>query len=62
MLEGRIPMRTILAALSLAVGIGLIFGQSAQAQYSEHRTKHGHLVKCYRELVIGPYVCHKFWK
>lgn len=55
-------MRTILAALSLAIGIGLIFSQSAQAQYSEHRTKHGHLVKCYRELVIGPYVCHKFWK
>jgi hypothetical protein len=29
-------------------------------QYSEHRTRHGHVVKCYRELVIGPYRCHWF--
>jgi hypothetical protein len=31
-----------------------------QVQYSEHRTRHGHVVKCYRELVIGPYRCHWF--
>lgn len=54
-------MRTILAALSLAIGIGLICGQSAQAQYAEKVTKH-HFIKCYRELVVGPYVCHKFHK
>jgi hypothetical protein len=29
-------------------------------QYSEHRTRHGHVVKCYRDLVIGPYRCHWF--
>ena len=28
-------------------------------QYSEQRTKHG-VVKCYRDLVIGPYRCHHF--
>jgi hypothetical protein len=32
----------------------------AQVQYSEHRTRHGHTVKCYREFVIGPYRCHWF--
>jgi hypothetical protein len=31
-----------------------------QVQYSEHRTRRGHTVKCYRELVIGPYRCHWF--
>ncbi len=30
-----------------------------QAQYAERRTRHG-IVKCYRELVIGPYRCHHF--
>ena len=30
-----------------------------QAQYYERRTRHG-LVKCYREAVIGPYVCHRY--
>jgi hypothetical protein len=28
-------------------------------QYSEHRTRHG-VVKCYRDLVVGPYRCHHF--
>jgi len=55
-------MRTTLAALSLAAIIGFVFCQSANAQFSEHRTKSGHWVKCYRELVVGPYVCHRFWK
>jgi hypothetical protein len=27
------------------------------AQYAERRTRHG-IVKCYRDLVIGPYRCH----
>jgi hypothetical protein len=31
-----------------------------QVQYSEHRTRRGHTVKCYRDLVIGPYRCHWF--
>jgi hypothetical protein len=31
-----------------------------QAQYAEYRTRRGHLVKCYREFVIGPYYCHWF--
>jgi hypothetical protein len=30
-----------------------------QAQYAAHRTRHG-VVKCYRDLVIGPYRCHYF--
>jgi hypothetical protein len=30
-----------------------------QAQYAEHRTRHG-TVKCYRDFVVGPYRCHYF--
>jgi len=30
-----------------------------QAQYSERHTRH-RVVKCYRELIVGPYVCHRF--
>jgi hypothetical protein len=30
-----------------------------QAQYYALRTRHG-IVKCYRELVVGPCVCHRF--
>jgi hypothetical protein len=29
-------------------------------QFYEHHTRHG-LVKCYREFVIGRYVCHHVW-
>ena len=29
------------------------------AQYSERRTRHG-IVKCYRELIFGRYVCHTY--
>jgi hypothetical protein len=70
-------MRTILPALSLAAGIGLMLCQSASAfpanagaigqsasaaspiehvQFYERHTRHG-LVKCYREFVVGRYVC-----
>ena len=28
------------------------------AQYAEYRTRRGHLVKCYREFVVGSYRCH----
>ncbi|HEX4407509.1 MAG TPA: hypothetical protein VH206_01935 [Xanthobacteraceae bacterium] len=73
-------MRTTLAALALASGIGLVaagsamalpisasaIGQSAtttsdvtQAQYSERRTRHG-IRKCYREFVVGRYVCRTY--
>jgi hypothetical protein len=31
-----------------------------QAQFVGRRTRHG-VVKCYRELVVGPYRCHHFW-
>ncbi len=27
--------------------------------YAEHRTKH-YIVKCYRDLVIGAYGCHRY--
>jgi hypothetical protein len=30
-----------------------------QAQYYQHHTRR-RIIKCYRELVIGPYVCHSF--
>ena len=30
-----------------------------QAQFAEHRSR-GHITKCYREFVIGDYVCHHF--
>ena len=30
-----------------------------QVQYAERRTRHG-VVKCYRDLVIGPYRCHYY--
>ena len=30
-----------------------------QAQYYQRHTRH-RIIKCYRELVIGPYVCHSF--
>ena len=30
-----------------------------QAQYHERHTRN-RVIKCYRELVIGPYVCHSF--
>jgi hypothetical protein len=30
-----------------------------QAQYAERRTRRG-IVKCYRDLVIGPYRCHLY--
>jgi hypothetical protein len=29
-------------------------------QYAERRTRHG-VVKCYRDLVIGPYRCHHYY-
>ncbi len=32
-----------------------------QAQYAEKITRH-HIIKCYRDLVIGPYACHKYGK
>ena len=31
-----------------------------QVQYAERRTRHG-VVKCYRDLVIGPYRCHHYY-
>jgi hypothetical protein len=30
-----------------------------RAQYYARHTRH-RIIKCYRELVIGPYVCHSF--
>jgi hypothetical protein len=30
-----------------------------KVQYAERRTRHG-VVKCYRDLVIGPYRCHYY--
>jgi hypothetical protein len=31
------------------------------AQYYEHHTRH-RVIKCYRELVVGRYVCHSFYR
>jgi hypothetical protein len=30
-----------------------------RTQYAEHRGWH-HITKCYREFVIGDYVCHRY--
>jgi hypothetical protein len=30
-----------------------------QAQYHERQTRHW-IIKCYRDLVIGPYRCHRY--
>jgi hypothetical protein len=30
-----------------------------QVQFREYRTRH-HIVKCYRDLIIGPYRCHYY--
>jgi len=32
----------------------------AHVQFYERHTRHG-LVKCYREFVVGRYVCHHVW-
>jgi hypothetical protein len=61
-------LMTCLAANAGAVPVGAAGVKEAatassaiqQAQYAEHRTRRGHVVKCYRELVIGPYRCHWF--
>jgi hypothetical protein len=31
------------------------------AQFYARVTRH-YVIKCYRELVIGPYVCHRFYR
>jgi hypothetical protein len=28
------------------------------AQYAEYRSRRGGIVKCFREFVVGPYICH----
>ena len=73
-------MRTTLALLGLAAGLGVVAGQSAvalpidagavqqaatavtslqQAQYAERRRR-GSITKCYREFVVGNYVCRTY--
>jgi hypothetical protein len=73
-------MRTTLAALAFAAGLGVFACQSAaalpvaagaieqaaaaattvqQAQYAERRGK-GTITKCYREFVVGNYVCRTY--
>jgi hypothetical protein len=73
-------MRTTLATLGFAAGLGIIACQSAaalpiaagaiqqtataastvqQAQYAERRGR-GTITKCYREFVVGNYVCHTY--
>jgi hypothetical protein len=32
-----------------------------RVQYYERHTRH-RIIKCYRELIIGPYVCHAFYR
>jgi hypothetical protein len=64
-------------ALSLAAGIGLACWQSAGAapvnpaalqqaaaatgQVQNAGYHHRGRVKCYHELIVGPYRCHRFW-
>jgi hypothetical protein len=51
---GAVPVSAA-AVNEAAVATSLVH----QAQYSERRARHG-VVKCYRDLVIGPYRCHYF--
>jgi hypothetical protein len=72
-------MRTTLAPLGLAAGLGIVASQSAvalpidagavqqaatavtslqQAQYAEHHRRA--TTKCYREFVVGKYVCRAY--
>jgi hypothetical protein len=32
-----------------------------QARFYGHSTRH-YVVKCYRELVVGPYMCRRFYR
>jgi hypothetical protein len=46
-------------------GIGLSEAASAgssvqQVQFVGRPARHG-VVKCYREFVVGPYRCHRYW-
>ena len=34
---------------------------TGQVQNAGYRHRHGGYVKCYHELVVGPYRCHRFW-
>jgi hypothetical protein len=34
---------------------------SAPVENVGYRSRHGGYVKCYRELVVGPRRCHRFW-
>jgi hypothetical protein len=72
-------MRTTLAALDFAAGLGVVVCQSAvalpidagaiqqaaaaatvqQAQYAERRRR-GTITKCYREFVVGNFVCRTY--
>ena len=44
------------AVLKQAVSIN---SSVQQVHFYYGPTRHHHVVKCYRELVIGPYVCHR---
>ena len=75
-------MRTMLVALSVAAGLGLVCWQSAGAapvnpaavqqaattaaarskcKMRGTATGTAATSKCYHELVVGPYRCHRFW-
>jgi hypothetical protein len=47
------------AAVQQAATAAMTTGQVQNAGYYRHR--HGGHVKCYHELIVGPYRCHRFW-
>lgn len=54
------------SASALPIDVGVKNAASAastmqQTQYYERHTRH-RVIKCYRELVIGPYVCHSYYR
>jgi len=53
---GAVPMNAASASVRDAAAAA---SPVQQAQFAEYRTRHG-VVKCYRDLVIGPYRCHHF--
>jgi hypothetical protein len=51
---GAVPVNAV-AIQEAVAGASLMH----EVQYVERRTRHG-VVKCYRDLVVGPYRCHHF--
>ena len=65
-LAGAIGIGSIQSAGAVAVNAAAMKEAASaastvqQARFCGHATRH-YVVKCYREVVIGPYVCRRFY-